>query len=85
MVLDQENKKQLASEWFRGLRDNFCSQFEAIDGKKFVRKKWSHSGEGGGEISVMKGSVFEVEGFFNNFLSLLTYSIPKEINILKRR
>ena len=60
--MDQENKKQLASEWFRELRNNFCSQFEAIDGEKFVRNKWSHSGEGGGEISVMKGSVFEKVG-----------------------
>ena len=60
--MDQENKKQLASEWFRELRDNFCSQFETIDGEKFVRNKWSHSGEGGGEMSVMKGSVFEKVG-----------------------
>ena len=46
-------KKEIASNWFRSLRDQFCKSFEEIDGGKFERKKWSHKGSGGGEISTV--------------------------------
>ena len=46
---DTENEKKIAQEWFRELRDQFCNKFEEIDGGKFTRKTWKHSGEGGGE------------------------------------
>ena len=42
-------KKEIASNWFRSLRDQFCKTFEEIDGGKFERKKWRHKGSGGGE------------------------------------
>lgn len=55
-------KKEIASNWFRSLRDQFCKTFEEIDGGKFERKKWSHKGSGGGEISILKGDTFEKVG-----------------------
>jgi coproporphyrinogen III oxidase len=57
-----EEKKELASQWFRSLRDQFCASFEELDGGKFERKKWNHKGSGGGEISILKGEVFEKVG-----------------------
>tara|TARA_B100001029_G_scaffold54091_1_gene43495 strand:- start:8342 stop:9160 length:819 start_codon:yes stop_codon:yes gene_type:complete len=62
MKKDLDKKKSLASDWFRSLRDNFCNTFEEIDGGKFERKKWNHKGSGGGEISILKGEVFEKVG-----------------------
>ena len=53
---DTENEKKIAQEWFRELRDQFCNKFEEIDGGKFTRKTWKHSGEGGGEMSTLKGA-----------------------------
>ncbi|MEC7831384.1 MAG: oxygen-dependent coproporphyrinogen oxidase [Pseudomonadota bacterium] len=60
--MEIEEKKDLASNWFRDLRDRFCQEFETIDGKNFERKEWKHSGSGGGEISLMKGNFFEKVG-----------------------
>lgn len=59
---DPEDEKKLAKEWFERLRDQFCKKFEEIDGEKFTRKTWKHSGEGGGEMSTLKGNVFEKVG-----------------------
>ena len=59
---DIESKKKLASQWFESLRDDFCKTFEKLDQKKFSRKSWNHKGEGGGEMSVMRGDVFEKVG-----------------------
>lgn len=80
-MTDWENKKKQASQWFRSLRDDICTEFEKIetelDGDKpagvFERKPWNreneakpnHSGSillGGGEISLMRGRVFEKVG-----------------------
>ena len=60
--MEIEEKKHLASSWFRNLRDQFCKEFQTLDGSKFERTKWNHSGSGGGEISLMKGNVFEKVG-----------------------
>ncbi len=60
--MEIEEKKDLASSWFRNLRDQFCKEFETLDGSSFERTEWSHSGSGGGEISIMKGNVFEKVG-----------------------
>lgn len=58
-----EKKKELAQNWFRTLRDRICAEFEDIDGGgKFERKPWQRSDGGGGEISLMKGDVFEKVG-----------------------
>jgi len=57
-----ELKKQNAQAWFRKLRDQFCTAFNEIDTGSFERKTWNHKGSGGGEISIMKGNVFEKVG-----------------------
>ena len=57
-----EFKKEKAANWFRSLRDDFCLAFEGIDGEKFQKKQWTHKGKGGGEMSVMKGNIFEKVG-----------------------
>lgn len=66
-----ETQKQQASEWFRLLRDNICAEFEKIEEElsgsdkkagKFERKIWQREGGGGGEMSIMRGRVFEKVG-----------------------
>jgi len=72
-----EEKQKHASEWFRHLRDLICAEFEKIEEEfavknglknagKFDRKNWNRpdkSGDGGaGEMSLMKGNVFEKVG-----------------------
>lgn len=57
-----ESKKEKASMWFRSLRDEFCNAFEEIEGSTFQRNQWDHKGKGGGEMSIMKGEVFEKVG-----------------------
>ena len=64
-------KKALASDWFAALRDDICAAFEAIEDSfatkqkpagRFERKNWSRDGGGGGEMSLMRGQVFEKVG-----------------------
>ncbi|PIR31671.1 MAG: oxygen-dependent coproporphyrinogen oxidase [Alphaproteobacteria bacterium CG11_big_fil_rev_8_21_14_0_20_44_7] len=58
-----EERKRKASLWFAELRDKICIGFEKIDGEgSFERKKWTRPEGGGGEMSVMKGRVFEKVG-----------------------
>tara|TARA_B110001450_G_scaffold177218_1_gene165532 strand:+ start:16 stop:831 length:816 start_codon:yes stop_codon:yes gene_type:complete len=57
-----ELKKEKAKDWFKNLRDQFCAAFMEIDTGTFDRKKWDHNGTGGGEMSIMKGNVFEKVG-----------------------
>lgn len=74
--------KEQAATWFRALRDSICSEFEAIDGEgKFERKPWTREAGGGGEISLMKGRVFEKVGVnistvFGNFTESFAAQIP---------
>ena len=70
------DKKSLASAWFRQLRDDICAGFEAIEAEyetaqagltppshsQFIRTPWQRPEGGGGEISLMKGRVFEKVG-----------------------
>ena len=66
-----------AADWFETLRDEICTGFEAIEAEadttqlaieknrkagKFERQNWQRDGGGGGQISVMKGRVFEKVG-----------------------
>ena len=64
-----EQKKQFAENWFRALRDQICAEFEKIEDEfdassasRFVRTPWRRTEGGGGEISMMKGGVFEKVG-----------------------
>lgn len=61
-MINSKLHKELASTWFKELRDRICSEFEAIDGASFERKQWQREGGGGGEISLMRGNVFEKVG-----------------------
>lgn len=64
------DKKAKASHWFHELRDAICAEFEKIEGELksdkpagyFERTPWQREGGGGGEMSVMKGRVFEKVG-----------------------
>ena len=71
------DRKNQAEKWFRELRDSICAEFEMIEREcvlgadesvsKFMRKEWDRdtvdsSHGGGGEMSVMKGRVFEKVG-----------------------
>ncbi len=66
-----------AAGWFRALRDNICSAFETLEDElggsdrpagRFERKSWERpdpeAGDdgGGGEMSIMRGRVFEKVG-----------------------
>jgi coproporphyrinogen III oxidase len=66
-----QKQQTLASDWFRHLRDEICIEFEKIEAElsgnleppgRFVRNAWQRDGGGGGEISLMKGRVFEKVG-----------------------
>lgn len=66
-----EQQKEKAAAWFRTLRDDICQRFEKLEGELvgsnapagcFVRTPWQRAEGGGGEMSVMKGRVFEKVG-----------------------
>lgn len=51
-----------AKAFFFDLRDRICAAFEALDTARFVRTAWDRPGGGGGEMSVLRGEVFEKVG-----------------------
>ncbi len=64
-------RKDGAAAWFRTLRNRICAEFEALedeatsyDGEagRFVRTPWQRPEGGGGEMSLMKGRLFEKVG-----------------------
>jgi coproporphyrinogen III oxidase len=73
-----QDHREHAAGWFRALRDRICTAFERVEDEltgpgselpagRFERKAWSRpdpeAGEGGGgEMSIMRGRVFEKVG-----------------------
>ena len=69
-------RKTRAEDWFRGLRDRICADFEGLEDTcsldhaqtagiapgRFQRKAWDRPDGGGGVMSIMKGRVFEKVG-----------------------
>ena len=65
-------QKENAALWFKQLRDDICGAFEALEDEggvlkdrpagRFERTQWQREGGGGGEMSVMRGRVFEKVG-----------------------
>ena len=71
------DRQTAAATWFRTLRDSLCAAFEALEDEaapslypriypgeagRFVRTPWDRPGGGGGEMSIMKGRLFEKVG-----------------------
>jgi coproporphyrinogen III oxidase len=85
-MIDQQEKE--TSAWFKKLRDQICSEFEKIEQEfsphnpgKFIQKKWDREGGGGGEMSIMKGNVFEKVGVnistvYGEFSENIRHKIP---------
>ena len=96
MTLPTQKEKKEVEEWFRCLKESICQSFENIEKEfqnelikkkpgKFERKKWkrfktSKKG-GGGEMSIMKGRIFEKVGInistvFGSFSKEFRKQIP---------
>jgi coproporphyrinogen III oxidase len=66
------NERLLTKEWFTNLRDTICNAFEIIEieysaakslpAGKFIRSPWDRHSGGGGEMSIMRGNLFEKVG-----------------------
>src|SRR5208282_1961314 len=72
---EADRRKERATTWLRDLRDHICAEFEKIETElrstehaqlppgRFERKQWQRENDGGGgEISIMRGRVFEKVG-----------------------
>ena len=66
-----DEQKKIAAAWFKDLRNQICAEFEAMETElegsdkeagTFEPTQWNRSGGGGGEMSIMKGRVFEKVG-----------------------
>ena len=94
--MEINEKKQITAKWFKKLRDMICAEFEKIEeefalvndltnSSKFVRKNWQrkdHQGDDGGygEMSLMKGQVFEKVGVnFSEVYGQFSEEFRKEI------
>ena len=51
-----------SKQWFGELRSELISMIEQHDGSSFVEKKWKHSQDGGGLMSIIKGDLIEKGG-----------------------
>jgi coproporphyrinogen III oxidase len=53
-------RKEEIVSFLKGLRSEIISGFEELEPRsRFVRTPWNHSGGGGGEMSVIRGDIFE--------------------------
>lgn len=54
-------RREILVFFLKTLRDQIICQFESLENEhRFQRKEWSYApGEGGGEISILRGEVFE--------------------------
>ncbi len=57
-----ESLREEAESYFRGLRDRICARLSELDGGQFRRKSWQREGGGGGEMSELRGELFEKGG-----------------------
>ncbi|MEH6476245.1 MAG: oxygen-dependent coproporphyrinogen oxidase [Sneathiella sp.] len=87
-----ESRKQIAASWFKDLRDQIRNAFEQLEEDltgpnsnmppaKFEVTQWDRPGGGSGEMSVMKGRVFEKVGVnistvFGEFSDEFRQNIP---------
>ena len=64
----ESEKFKIAEKWFINLRNELVKSLEDIDSSKFSVTEWNHKDEGGGKMSILKGSVIEKGGV--NFSSV---------------
>jgi coproporphyrinogen III oxidase len=58
-IMNNQKHSEIIS-FLKNLRDEIIQGFETLESShRFVRKNWDHSGGGGGEISLLRGDVFE--------------------------
>jgi coproporphyrinogen III oxidase len=70
--MDLYQKQEQTATWFKTLRDDICLAYEQIEveyartrslkASRFKRTNWNRKDGGGGEISLMRGRVFEKVG-----------------------
>jgi coproporphyrinogen III oxidase len=53
------NRKEEIVNFLKQLREEIIKAFEMLDTATFTRKSWEHKSGGGGEIALLRGSVFE--------------------------
>ena len=59
-ALTKAPEKEKIVAYLKGLRDTICAGFESLEPQtRFERTNWNHHGGGGGEISALRGDVFE--------------------------
>ena len=57
--MDKEKHQEITC-FIQGLREEIISTFEKLEnGVKFTRKPWQYQGDGGGEIALLRGEIFE--------------------------
>ena len=60
MLQVELKRKEAIVAYLKHLRDKIIAAFEGYEKeKRFQQKKWGHHGGGGGEISLLRGDVFE--------------------------
>lgn len=83
--------REETAKWFESLRNDICNRVEEIENlyakehnlkpAKFDRKSWKRDGGGGGEMSIIKGNVFEKMGVnistvYGEFSEVMRKEIP---------